>query len=121
MRLFFDRRGKRRVNLRPNFGPETAWRITPRTPSIEQRMRHRLSRNICHRSIRQGDALSSDSLYDDLVWFPGLSETISKGFQARVVICGDQCRLEHHVSQSPTASCGGPFPVEGSAVMRDWS
>lgn len=38
-----------------------------------------------------------------------------------VMMCRDQCGLEHHVPQVPATSSDGPFPTKGSAVMRDWS
>lgn len=71
--------------------------------------------------VRDGDALSGNGGDDDLVRFSGLAEAICEGFQACVMMCRDQCRLEHHVPQGPAASSDGPFPTKCSAVMRDRS
>ena len=70
--------------------------------------------------VRDGDELSGDSGDDDLVRFSGLAEAIYEGFQARVVMRRDQCRLEHYVPQGPATSTNGSFPAKGSAAVRDW-
>ena len=71
--------------------------------------------------IREGDELSGDGRDDSLVGLPGLSETLGEVFEARVVMSGNQCRLEHNVPHSPTPSRDGPFSAEGSAVIGDRS
>ena len=58
---------------------------------------------------------------DDLVRFSAFAEAICDGFQAWVMMCRNQCRLEHHVPQGPATSSDGSFPTKGSVVMRDRS
>jgi hypothetical protein len=71
-------------------------------------------------SVRNGDEFSGDGGDDDLLGFSYLAEAISEGTQARVVICCDQCRLEHHVPRGTKTACDGPFSATDSAVVRDW-
>lgn len=73
-----------------------------------------LAQGVC-----DGDELSGDGGDDDLVRFSGVSEATCEGFLAWVVMCRDQCGLEHHVPQGTATSSDGPFPAKGSAVVRD--
>lgn len=69
--------------------------------------------------VRDGDELSGDGGDDDLVRFSGLAEAICEGLQVFVVMCRDQCRLEHHMPQGTATSSDGPFSAKGPAVVRD--
>jgi hypothetical protein len=67
---------------------------------------------------RDGNYLSGDGGDDDFVRFSGLAEAICKGFHDYVVMCGDQCRLDHYVPEDTASSSYGPFPAKGPAFVR---
>jgi hypothetical protein len=69
--------------------------------------------------VGDGDQLSGDSGDDDLVRFSSRAEAICEGFQAWVVMCCDQRRLEHYMPQRTATACDGPFSAKDSAVVRD--
>jgi hypothetical protein len=70
-------------------------------------------------SVSKIDPLPGAGRYDELVRFPGFSQTIRKGLHGRVEMRGDQSSLEHHMPQGTAIACNGSHPVKGSTVMRD--
>ena len=70
--------------------------------------------------VRNRDELACDGSDDNLVWLSRGSQAVSEGFQDRVVMAGDEVRVEHDVSQLAPSSSNGALAAHGTAVMCDW-
>ena len=69
--------------------------------------------------VRYGNELCGDGGDDDPVWSSGPAEVVCEAFQARILVCGDQGSVEHHMPQITTTTGNGPFPAKSSAVACD--
>ena len=47
--------------------------------------------------VDDSDEFSGDSCYDELVWFPGGTESVSEAFEKLIVMACDERSLEHHM------------------------